>query len=55
MHLTAPLRAGGDPQRMSLWAGPAYALARAEGAEAVVRRVAAEAREALAAAAQRLG
>jgi nitronate monooxygenase len=58
-HVTSPLRAAaraaGDPDAINLWAGQAYPLARAQDAEDVVRRIAAEAREALAHAAARHG
>ena len=54
-HLTAPVRAAaraaGDPGAINLWAGQAHGLAREEPAGALARRLAAEAREALAAAA----
>ncbi len=52
-HLTQPLRAAarerGDAQGFHLWAGQAYALARAEPAGDTVRRLAAEAGDALSA------
>lgn len=54
-HLTAPLRATGDPDAMNLWAGQAHELAPAAPAADVVRRLVAEARAALADAAGRLG
>src|SRR5829696_2858737 len=58
-HLTQPLRADarkrGDADGFHLWAGQAYALARAEPAEDSVRRLAAEARAALREAARVLG
>jgi nitronate monooxygenase len=58
-HLTTPVRAHGrttdDPDLINLWAGQAHALARAEPAADTVRRLTAEAREAVAAAARRLG
>jgi nitronate monooxygenase len=58
-HLTQPLRAAarerGDADNFHLWAGQAYALASAEPAGDFVRRLAAEAREALDGAARRLG
>jgi nitronate monooxygenase len=58
-HLTQPLRAAarerGDAHGFHLWAGQAYALAREEPAGDFVRRLAAEAREALGDAARRLG
>jgi nitronate monooxygenase len=57
-HLTAPLRAAarraGDPDAINLWAGQAHELARAEPAAQIVRRLGAQAREALALAARRL-
>ncbi len=53
-HLTAPLRAAaraaGDPEAINLWAGEAYALAEELPAAEIVRRFAADARAALAAA-----
>lgn len=56
-HLTAPLRAHGrsvgDAEVVNLWAGQAYALAVAEPAGHVVRRVAGEASAALGPTAQR--
>jgi nitronate monooxygenase len=58
-HVTAPLRAAGrergDADVVNLWAGQTHALASAEPAADVVRRLAAEARAALAAAARRHG
>jgi nitronate monooxygenase len=58
-HLTAPLRAHGravgDAEVVNLWAGQAYALARAEPAAEVVRRLAGEARAALSRAGALLG
>jgi len=57
-HLTAPLRAQArerdDADAMNLWAGQAHSLAREAPAGELVRRFAAEAREALAEAAGRL-
>ena len=57
-HLTAPLRAAGrereDPDVVNLWAGEAHALSRDLPVEELVRRLAHEARAALAAAALRL-
>ncbi|MBS1870605.1 MAG: nitronate monooxygenase [Actinobacteria bacterium] len=54
-HLTAPLRAAardhGDAEAINLWAGEAHRLAEAEPAAALVRRLAADARAALRAAA----
>jgi nitronate monooxygenase len=56
-HLTAPLRAAarerGDAEAINLWAGQAHALATAEPAGEIVRRLAAEARAALREAADR--
>jgi nitronate monooxygenase len=56
-HVTAPLRKAarerGDADGFHLWAGQAHALARAEPAGELVRRLAAEARAALAEAAAR--
>jgi nitronate monooxygenase len=56
-HLTAPLRAAareqGDPDGFHLWAGQAHALARELPAGELVRRLAEEARAALAEAAKR--
>jgi nitronate monooxygenase len=59
-YVTAPIRAAardaGDPEAINLWAGQAYALAPdGEPAGEVVRRLGAEAREALAEAARRVG
>jgi nitronate monooxygenase len=57
-HLTTPLRAhgraAGDPDVVNLWAGQAHDLARAVPAGELVAALAAEARSALAEAAQRL-
>jgi nitronate monooxygenase len=57
-HLTQPLRSAarerGDADNFHLWAGQAYALASTEPAGALVRRLGAEAREALGDAARRL-
>jgi nitronate monooxygenase len=56
-HLTAPVRAAarerGDPDGFHLWAGQAHPLALELPAGELVRRLAAEAREALAEAAER--
>jgi nitronate monooxygenase len=56
-HLTSPARAAaraaGDPEGFNLWAGQAHALATEEPAADLVRRLAAEARRRLAAAATR--
>jgi nitronate monooxygenase len=58
-HLTAPLRAAarerGDADGFNLWAGQAYPLAEEMPAGDLVRKIAAEAREALKAAARALG
>jgi nitronate monooxygenase len=58
-HLMTPLRAHGrtahDADLINLWAGQAHALATAEPAADITRRLAAEAREAIAAAARRVG
>jgi nitronate monooxygenase len=56
-HLTAPLRAAarerGDAEAINLWAGQAHPLARTQPAGELVRMLAAEARAALRAAAER--
>lgn len=56
-HLTAPLRAAarrrGDAEAVNLWAGEAHALAQARPAGALVAQLAADARAALRAAAER--
>ena len=56
-HLTAPVRAAarerGDADGFHLWAGQAHALAEPVPAGDLVRRLAAEARDALVAAAAR--
>jgi nitronate monooxygenase len=58
-HLTTPLRAHGrttgDPDLVNLWAGQAHALAGDAPAGEITRRLAADARTALAAAQARLG
>jgi len=58
-HLTTPLRAhgraAGDADLINLWAGQAHALAPEEPAAELTRRLAAEARAAVAATAARLG
>jgi nitronate monooxygenase len=58
-HVTSPLRkaarANGDPDLVNLWAGQAHALATAEPAGDVARRLTAEAREAASRLAHRLG
>ena len=57
-HVTSPLRAAarksGDPDLVNLWAGQTHELARAEPAADVVKRLMAEARVAIDAAAARL-
>lgn len=57
-HLTSPLRAAarraGDAESINLWAGQAHALATSEPAGAVVRRIAADAAQAVASAGRRL-
>ncbi|CCH28786.1 nitronate monooxygenase [Actinosynnema sp. NPDC047251] len=53
-HLTKPVRATGDPELMSLWAGQTYALVRPAPAAEVVARLHTEARQALAAASRRI-
>ena len=53
--MRAAAREAGDPGAINLWAGQAHGLAREEPAGALARRLAAEAREALAAAAQGSG
>jgi nitronate monooxygenase len=58
-HMTTPVRAAarkaGDPEAVNLWAGQTHSLAIEEPAAQVVRRLGAEAREALAGVAARLG
>jgi nitronate monooxygenase len=58
-HITAPLRAhgrkAGDADVINLWAGQAHELAEERPAAEVVARLAADARDALAQAAERLG
>jgi nitronate monooxygenase len=58
-HLTSPLRAHGrrtgDAEVINLWAGQAHRLAAERPAEEITRRLAAEARQAIAAAAARWG
>src|SRR5207247_161888 len=57
-YATAPLRAEarkkGDAESFQLWAGQAHRLALTEPAGEIVRRIAADARRAAAAAAERL-
>jgi nitronate monooxygenase len=47
VHLTAPIRRAGDPQRTNLWAGQAHRLAAELPAADVVATLAGDAREAL--------
>ena len=58
-YVTSPLRAyarrTGDPDLINLWAGQAHALAEARPAGEITRTLAAEARDAVRAAAERLG
>ncbi|HEX7308337.1 NAD(P)H-dependent flavin oxidoreductase, partial [Lentzea sp.] len=54
-HLTRPVRATGELEVMSLWAGTTYALATAEPAGEVVRRIGAELDEAVRSLAERFG
>ncbi|SDH38713.1 nitronate monooxygenase [Lentzea fradiae] len=54
-HLTRPVRASGEPEVMSLWAGTTYALAPAEPAGEVVRRIGAELDEVVRSLAERFG
>jgi nitronate monooxygenase len=58
-HLTTPIRsaarAAGDPDAINLWAGQAHALAEEVPAGEVVRRLAADAREAARRLSKRLG
>ncbi|MGW5052282.1 NAD(P)H-dependent flavin oxidoreductase [Actinokineospora sp. NPDC004072] len=53
-NLTRPMRAAGDPEVMSLWAGQGYPLGSDEPAAAVIARLHEQARAAAAALAQRL-
>ncbi|WP_121011092.1 NAD(P)H-dependent flavin oxidoreductase [Saccharothrix australiensis] len=53
-HLTKPVRATGDPELMSLWAGQTYALVRPAPAAEVVTRLRAEASAALSTALTRI-
>lgn len=46
-HMTGPVRAAGDPEAMSLWAGQTYPLATAEPAAELVARLDRETRDAL--------
>ncbi|MDU0290814.1 NAD(P)H-dependent flavin oxidoreductase [Saccharothrix longispora] len=46
-HLTKPVRATGDPELMSMWAGQTYPLVRPAPAAEVVARLVSEARQAL--------
>jgi nitronate monooxygenase len=52
-HLTRPVRATGEVEVMSLWAGTTYPLAKAEPAGAVVQRIGAELTETIKSLAQR--
>jgi nitronate monooxygenase len=58
-HVTTPIRAAarkaGDRDGINLWAGQAYALAVAEPAGVIVRRLGSEAREVVAELGERLG
>ncbi|HEY1641304.1 MAG TPA: nitronate monooxygenase [Streptosporangiaceae bacterium] len=58
-YLTSPLRAAGrqasNPDLVNLWAGQAHQLAAGESAEEITRRLGREARQAVTAAAARLG
>lgn len=54
-HLTKPVRASGDPEVMSMWAGQTYPLATEVPVGELVKRLDDEARGALAAAARRFG
>jgi nitronate monooxygenase len=53
-HLTKPVRATGEVEVMSLWAGQTYSLARPAPAAEVVARLHSEARQALSAANERI-
>lgn len=53
-HLTKPVRATGDPELMSLWAGQTYSLVRAAPAGEIVRRLDFEARQAVSHAIKRI-
>ncbi|WP_367131296.1 NAD(P)H-dependent flavin oxidoreductase [Saccharothrix sp. HUAS TT1] len=53
-HLTKPVRATGDPELMSLWAGQTYPLVRPAPAAEVVARLVTEARQALSVAITRI-
>ena len=52
-HLTKPVRATGELEVMSLWAGTTYPLATAEPAADIVRRLDAEVTEAVKSLAER--
>jgi nitronate monooxygenase len=56
-YVTSPMRRQareqGDAERINLWAGQAHALAREEPAREIVKRLAAQAREAAQAAVER--
>ncbi|WP_447006204.1 nitronate monooxygenase [Saccharothrix isguenensis] len=53
-HLTKPVRATGDPELMSMWAGQTYPLVRPAPAAEIVARLVAEAREAFSVASTRI-
>jgi nitronate monooxygenase len=53
-HLTKSIRAAGDPEAMSLWAGQGHHFVRELPAADLVRQLAADARSALAAATRRM-
>ncbi|WP_439664063.1 NAD(P)H-dependent flavin oxidoreductase [Lentzea sp. HUAS TT2] len=54
-HLTRPVRASGEVEVMSLWAGTTYPLATAEPAGAIVQRIGAELTETIKSLAERFG
>jgi nitronate monooxygenase len=54
-HLTRPVRATGEVEVMSLWAGTTYPLATAEPAGDLVRRLGAETTEVVNSLAERFG
>ena len=53
-HLTKMIRAAGDPEAMSMWAGQGHRFVRAVPAAELVRELAAEAKAALASATRRM-
>ncbi|MBB5808289.1 nitronate monooxygenase [Saccharothrix ecbatanensis] len=53
-HLTKPVRATGDPELMSMWAGQTYPLVRPAPAAEIVARLVTEAREAFSVASTRI-